>query len=95
VKLFTALTSFLHRPQPPTPAAPAQFDDGLAEIARLIAREVPAGDAEASSTAPTANPPPRRTAIALMGLQAALPPEDATYPIPIPCDFGRGQNRAK
>jgi hypothetical protein len=46
VKLFTALTSFLHQPQPPTPPAPAQFDDGLAEIARLIEREGSAGDAE-------------------------------------------------
>jgi hypothetical protein len=47
VKLFTALTSFLHRPQPPTPPAPAQFDDGLAEIARLIEREGSAGESKA------------------------------------------------
>ena len=36
MKLFTALARFLHRPPPPPPA-PMQFDDGLAEIARLIA----------------------------------------------------------
>ena len=46
VKLFSALTRVLQRPQPPTPPPPTQFDDGLTEIARLIAREVPAGDAE-------------------------------------------------
>jgi hypothetical protein len=39
VKLFTALTRFLHRPQPPTPPAPAPFDDGLTDIARLIAAD--------------------------------------------------------
>ncbi len=48
MKLFTALTSFLHQPQPPTPPAPAQFDDGLAEIARLIEREGSGVDAEVS-----------------------------------------------
>ena len=53
VKLFTVLTSFLHRPQAPTPPAPAQFDDGLTEIARLIAREVPAEDAEVPPKAPS------------------------------------------
>jgi hypothetical protein len=36
MKLFAALARFLHR-QPPTHPAPAQFDDGLTEIARLIA----------------------------------------------------------
>ena len=49
MKLFTDLTRFLQRPQPPTRPLVAQFDDGLTEIARLIAREVPAGDAEISS----------------------------------------------
>ena len=53
MKLFTALKRFLHRPQPPTSPAPAQFDDGLAEIARLIAREVPAGDAEVPPETPS------------------------------------------
>jgi len=51
MKLFTSLKRFLRRPQPPTPPAPAKFDDGLAEIARLIAREVPYGDAEVPSEA--------------------------------------------
>ena len=36
MKLFAALARFLHR-QPPTHPAPAQFDDGLTEIVRLIA----------------------------------------------------------
>jgi hypothetical protein len=38
VKLFTALKGFLFWRQPPSPP-PAQFDDGLTEIARLIERE--------------------------------------------------------
>jgi hypothetical protein len=38
VKIFASFSRFVHRPEPPTsPAAP--FDDGLAELARLIARE--------------------------------------------------------
>ena len=45
MKLFTVLARFLHR-QPPTHPAPALFDDGLTEIARLIAREVPPSDAK-------------------------------------------------
>jgi hypothetical protein len=40
VKLFTALSRFVYRPEPPAPSA-APFDDGLVEIARLIAREEP------------------------------------------------------
>jgi hypothetical protein len=51
VKMFTALKRFLHRPQPKP--APRRFDDGLAEIARLIAREVPAEDAEVPPKAPS------------------------------------------
>ncbi len=38
VKIFAALSRFVHRPEPPAPSA-APFDDGLIEIARLIARE--------------------------------------------------------
>jgi hypothetical protein len=52
VKIFAALGRFVHRPEPPTPPA-KPFDDGLVEIARLIAREVPARDgAEAPARAP-------------------------------------------
>jgi hypothetical protein len=41
VKIFIALGRFVHRPQPPTPTAPAPFDDGLVELARLIAVDHP------------------------------------------------------
>ena len=51
VKIFAALGRFVHRPEPPTPPA-KPFDDGLVEIARLIAREEPARDgAEAGALA--------------------------------------------
>jgi hypothetical protein len=40
MKMFPNLSRFMYRPEPPQPAA-APFDDGLAEIARLIAREDP------------------------------------------------------
>jgi hypothetical protein len=40
VKIFTALSRFVYRPEPPTPST-APFDDGLVEIARLIASEEP------------------------------------------------------
>jgi hypothetical protein len=40
VKIFTALSRFVYRPEPPTPST-APFDDGLVEIARLIAGEEP------------------------------------------------------
>jgi len=47
VKILAALSRFVYRPEPPAPSA-APFDDGLIEIARLIAREEPArGGAEA------------------------------------------------
>ena len=52
MKIFAALGRLVHRPAPPTPPA-KPFDDGLVEIARLIAREVPARDgAEAPARAP-------------------------------------------
>src|SRR5712671_114701 len=38
VKIFAALSRFVNRPEPPAPSA-VPFDDGLIEIARLIARE--------------------------------------------------------
>jgi hypothetical protein len=43
VKIFAALGRFVYRPEPATPSA-KPFDDGLVEIARLIAREEPARD---------------------------------------------------
>jgi len=43
VKIFAALSRFVNRPEPPAPSA-VPFDDGLIEIARLIAREEPARD---------------------------------------------------
>jgi hypothetical protein len=41
VKLFTALNRFMHRRGAQTPASPAPFDDGLVDIARLIAVDDP------------------------------------------------------
>jgi hypothetical protein len=55
--LFTALTSFLHRPQPPTAPAPALFDDGLAEIARLIAADDDAARLDAADAGPVRRSP--------------------------------------
>jgi hypothetical protein len=43
VKILAALSRFVYRPEPPAPSA-APFDDGLVEIARLIAREEPVRD---------------------------------------------------
>jgi len=40
MKMFSTLSRFIYQPEPPQPTA-APFDDGLAEIARLIAREDP------------------------------------------------------
>jgi hypothetical protein len=36
VNLFAAIIRFIHRRRPQTSAAPAPFDDGLVDIARLI-----------------------------------------------------------
>jgi hypothetical protein len=36
VKLFAAINRYIHRRRPRTSAAPAPFDDGLVDIARLI-----------------------------------------------------------
>jgi hypothetical protein len=36
VKLFAAISRFIHRRRPQTSAMPAPFDDGLVDIARLI-----------------------------------------------------------
>ena len=50
MKILAALSRFVYRPEPlvyrPEPPAPSAvpFDDGLIEIARLIAREEPARD---------------------------------------------------
>ena len=46
MKIFAALGRFVHRPELPTPPA-KPFDDGLVEIARLIAREEPVRDGAA------------------------------------------------
>jgi hypothetical protein len=40
MKMFANLGRFIYHSEPPQPPA-APFDDGLAEIARLIAREDP------------------------------------------------------
>ena len=40
MKMFANLSRFIYQSGPPQPTA-APFDDGLAEIARLIAREDP------------------------------------------------------
>jgi hypothetical protein len=40
MKMFANLSRFIYQPGSPQPTA-APFDDGLAEIARLIAREDP------------------------------------------------------
>ena len=45
MRVTTTLRHFIDPPAPPTPAAPSPFDDGLVEIARLIAVEDPVLDA--------------------------------------------------
>jgi hypothetical protein len=51
MKIFANLIRFIYRSEPPQPTA-APFDDGLAEIARLIAREDPIkADALSAATA--------------------------------------------
>lgn len=45
--MFDAVKRFLRKPQPPTRPVAAQFDDGLTEIARLIARDAPTREREA------------------------------------------------
>jgi hypothetical protein len=40
MKMFANLSRFIYHSEPPQPSA-APFDDGLTEIARLIAREDP------------------------------------------------------
>jgi hypothetical protein len=54
VKLLAALSRVASPPESPTPRA-RPFDDGLVELARLIAREVPAGDAEAPPDVPSSD----------------------------------------
>ena len=41
MKLFAAINRFIHRRRPQTSAAPAPFDDGLVDIARLIEVDEP------------------------------------------------------
>ena len=53
MKIFANLIRFIYRSEPPQPTA-APFDDGLAEIARLIAREDPI-KADALTTATAAS----------------------------------------
>jgi hypothetical protein len=53
LKIVAAISRFIHPPEPPTPVAPAPFDDGLVEIARLIAADDPV------TVAGLADPPPR------------------------------------
>jgi hypothetical protein len=50
MKIFANLIRFIYRSEPPQPTA-APFDDGLAEIARLIAREDSIKDALSAATA--------------------------------------------
>jgi len=52
VKIFTVLMRFVHRSQPPTPVAPAPFDDGLVQLAQLIAVDDPATRPDAADPAP-------------------------------------------
>lgn len=52
MKIFTALSRFVHRPQPPTPVAPVPFDDGLVQLAQLIAVDDPATRPDAAEPAP-------------------------------------------
>jgi hypothetical protein len=53
MKIFANLIRFIYRSEPLQPTA-APFDDGLAEIARLIAREDPV-EADAFSAATAAS----------------------------------------
>jgi len=52
MKIFTAFSRFVHRPQPPTPVAPAPFDDGLVQLAQLIAADDPATRPDPADAAP-------------------------------------------
>jgi hypothetical protein len=52
VKILTALSRFVHRPQPPAPVAPAPFDDGLVQLAQLIAVDDPATRPDPADAAP-------------------------------------------
>jgi hypothetical protein len=52
VKIFTALSRFVHRSPSPTPVAPAPFDDGLVQLAQLIAVDDPATSPDAADTSP-------------------------------------------
>lgn len=54
MKIFTALMRFVHRPRPPTPVAPAPFDDGLVQLAQLIAVDDPATRPDAADPADAA-----------------------------------------
>ena len=51
MKIFTAFSRFVHRPQPPTPVAPAPFDDGLVQLAQLIAVDDPVTHPDAADPA--------------------------------------------
>jgi len=51
VKLFAAISRFIHRRKPQISTPPAPFDDGLVDIARLIEVDDPPGLAPSSSTA--------------------------------------------
>lgn len=52
MKILAALSRVAAPPESPTPRA-QPFDDGLVELARLIAREAPAPDAEVPSDVPS------------------------------------------
>ena len=52
MKIFTALRRFVHRSQPPTPVAPAPFDDGLVQLAQLIAVDDPAARPDGADSGP-------------------------------------------
>ena len=51
MKILAALSRVAAPPESPTPRA-QPFDDGLVELARLIAREVPAGDIDSPPDVP-------------------------------------------
>ena len=64
MKIFANLIRFIYRSEPPQPTA-APFDDGLAEIARLIARENPI-KADGLSAATVASSDPGRATCLLL-----------------------------
>jgi hypothetical protein len=77
MKMFSTLSRFIYQPEPPQPTA-APFDDGLAEIARLIAREDPVkADALSAPTVASSDLGPSdlsasRSGLEVMGARSKL-----------------------